>query len=318
MLTVVTFKWNAEYRHRYTALHANVLEAMVRRHCREDLRFITVTDDPEGISGETHPLWTDCSNLKNACGDWLPSCYRRLKLFDPATQAGMGIQRGSRIVSLDLDTVIMDDVTSLWQREERFVGWALPGTHHARVFNGSMWLLRAGECADVWRDFDPDRSPAEAKAAGYLGSDQAWMSFRLQGEAGWGEADGVISFPRALQERFTPPHGSRIVMFHGRTKPWDCVDRAEPAWVAEHWHLDREGRCLILGYDAATLWSEAEAALRSGPFDGVIASPEASAHLGIPVLAVAENDVHAERLARIHGFKDFVFCGRTEDRKNVA
>src|SRR5690554_5669781 len=102
MIHAVTWKWGQDYRHTFCAEHVNVLERMVRRHYDGDLRFVCVTDDPEGIEGETFPLWDDFKDVPNPHGATeYPSCFRRLKLFDPATQDAMGIKPGDRVVSLD-------------------------------------------------------------------------------------------------------------------------------------------------------------------------------------------------------------------------
>ena len=236
MLTVVTWKWSSNYRHSFRAEYVNVLERSVRRAYDGDLRFVCVTDDPLAVEGETFPLWSDFSDIPNPHGATeYPSCFRRLKLFDPETQAAMGIQPGDRIVSLDLDTVVIDDLNYLWDRNEPFVGWAVKNRFHDRVFNGSMWMLRAGEFADVWHDFDPLVSPKVANRAGFLGSDQAWMSMKLAGEqAGWDQSDGVYTRMQTMQVKGLPPD-ARIVMFHGPVKPWDAVQNGTPGWVGKYW-----------------------------------------------------------------------------------
>lgn len=308
MLTVITFKWKSpRYRIQYAAHHVNVVEAMIRRNYDGDLRFVCVTDDPEGVTGETFPLWDDCNHLHNAGGMNLPSCYRRLKLFDPATQRALGIGKGDRFVQIDLDVVICGELNSLWDRKESFVGWAVKGAYHPRVFNGSMWMVRAGAEAHVWNTFDPETSPAAARAARYLGSDQAWMSLCLQGRAGWTDADGVYSYPIALRRLPEPPEDCRVAIFHGFGKPWAP---SMPQWVKDRFRISGSGRCLILGY-GDDVWDEAEQALRGERFDGVIASPEAAEMWPEPVTAVARSDEEAESLATMLGFDEVRFCGRS-------
>lgn len=312
MIHIITFKWRSPtYSVTYTAEHVNILADMVRRHYQGPHRFLCITDDPRGIEVETYPLWGDCSQLKNASGAHLPSCYRRLKLFDPETQAELGIKPGDRLVQIDLDTVICGSLNPLFDRDDPFVGWAVPGSFHPRVFNGSMWMVRAGAEAHVWRDFNPDTSPQEAKAARFLGSDQSWMSYRLQGRAGWTDSDGVYSYPLLLKRYSEPPENARVIMFHGFQKPWK--EGLQP-WVQKYWRHSGRGRCLILGY-APTVWIEAEAALETGPFDGVICSPEAAKQWPEEPTGVAYTDSEAERLASVLGFDEIVFCGRSEARE---
>ncbi|AKR55711.1 hypothetical protein XM25_07850 [Devosia sp. H5989] len=88
------------------------------------------------------------------------------------------------------------------------------------------------------------------------------------------------------------------------------------AWIAARfpercsYEVSARGRCLILGY-APTVWAEAEAALDDGAFEVVIASPEAAEHWPGEVTALAHDDKHAEHLARVCGFDDWTWCGRT-------
>lgn len=88
------------------------------------------------------------------------------------------------------------------------------------------------------------------------------------------------------------------------------------AWIAARfpdrcrYEVSARGRCLILGY-APDVWSDAERALETGEFEAVIASPEAAEHWPGEVTAVACDDLHAERLARVCGFDEWTWCGRT-------
>lgn len=76
-----------------------------------------------------------------------------------------------------------------------------------------------------------------------------------------------------------------------------------------------DGKCLILGY-AQTVWDEAYAAM--GPFEAIIASPEAAAHENAPgwrwgaLSAVGTTDDHCLHLAWSLGFDadQIAFCGR--------
>lgn len=86
-------------------------------------------------------------------------------------------------------------------------------------------------------------------------------------------------------------------------------------WIARRFpsrsKYEISGRCLILGY-AHTVWDEAAQALDGGPFEAVIASPEAAEHWPGDVLYVAHDDFQADRVARSIGFAEIVWCGRSE------
>lgn len=232
-LTVVTFKWfQAGYRAKYTAEHVNALANMVARHYKKPHRFVCVTDDPKDVNCETLPLWDDHANVPNVSGGHLPSCYRRLRLFDPKVACSLG----HRIVSLDLDVVLLRDMSPLWDRPDTFVGWKVPGFIHQGVFNGSMFMFKAGTHGFIWSEFDPVRSPQEYKRAGYFGSDQGWLSYRLRlHRSGWDATDGVYSFPREVRMSGHVPRDARIIIFHGKRKPWDEHPAIHARWIRENW-----------------------------------------------------------------------------------
>src|SRR5690606_17846609 len=115
MISVVTFKWHTPgYRAKFTADHVNTLRRMVQRHYQAPHRFICITDDPAGLDGgiEVVPLWDDYASVPNPTGGGRPSCYRRLKLFDPA----MAEVIGPRFVMLDLDCVICGGLAPIFRR----------------------------------------------------------------------------------------------------------------------------------------------------------------------------------------------------------
>lgn len=307
MLTVLTWLWaQPGGRATYTAEHVNIWAAMVRRHLRMPHRLACVTDMPDGIArhvdiiappgeftGWEIPTWT---------GD-KPQCLRRVALFAPDAASRFGAER---LVSMDLDCVISGGLDPLFSRQEPIVLYKSPSgaAPVARPYNGSMLMLTAGVRPEVYSGLTLQGAIEAGRL--YPGSDQAWISYALgPGEATWCEADGVVWWGRW----FGDP--ARVMFFPGHPKPWQLLEQ-EP-FIAAHYRGARKGRALILGY-GRTLWTEVNRALRSGRFEAVIASPEAARHWPAPVLAIAGDDLEAERLARMHGFADWVFCGRSRER----
>jgi hypothetical protein len=234
VLSVVTWKWKPApgYRSTFGPKMVYVLRRMVKRHYRKPHRFICVTDDPSGLDRhvEVVQLWPDCANIPSPHGGHNPSCYRRLKAFAPEARDWFG----PRFVSIDLDTVIVGDVTPLWDRPEDFIMWG--ETNPRSFYNGSMFQMTAGARKQVWERFDPLTSPREAFQAGRFGSDQGWISHVLgKGEATWGREDGVYSYRVHLKPNGGElPPDARIVMFHGRTDP-DSHEAQQLPWVREHY-----------------------------------------------------------------------------------
>jgi hypothetical protein len=241
-VTFVTWLWHQDgYRERFTAAQVNQLcESVGRGMQGQAHRFVCVTDgSTSGLRCETFPLWPDLSGMVNASGPHLPSCYRRLKLWAGETTRAMGVRDGARVVSLDIDMVPIRDLPPLFDRDEDFLGWKVPGAHHPQVFNGSIVMFRAGAHPHVWEEFDPATSPAKSRAAGYFGSDQGWISYCMVGSGergGWDQTDGVYGY-RGI--RYTPvlPRNARIVSFCGKHKQWHPKVRSEAPWLAEHWPM---------------------------------------------------------------------------------
>ena len=236
-LTFVCWKWapTRGYRSKFGPETVHALRAMLKRHYRAPHRFVCVTDDARGLDGlETLPLWRDCADVQNPFGAHNPSCYRRLKAFS----AEAGAWFGPRFVSMDLDTVIVADVTKLFDRPEDFVIWGESDFPRTTWYNGSLWMLRAGTRTQVWTQFDPARSPHVTKLVNARGSDQGWMSYILgPKEATFTKEDGVYSYRKDVLPRGgVLPNDARIICFHGHVDPW-----SRPAqqldWVRQHWGL---------------------------------------------------------------------------------
>ena len=231
-LTVVTWKWTTPgYRSTFGPETVNTLARMVRRHYRTDVRVVCVTDEPEGIdtSVEIIPAWNDFAHVPSPHGEKQPSCYRRLRAFHP----DVGQVFGERFVSMDLDCVIVGDMTPLWERDEDFVIWGDTGPR--TLYNGSMFLMTAGARPQVWERFNPESSPMTSKSAGFWGSDQGWISYCLgKGEATWAYKDGVISYRNhVMPSDGRLPEHARVVFLHGHNDPWTPTVQQRHRWLRE-------------------------------------------------------------------------------------
>lgn len=229
MLSVVCWKWGRPgYRSTFAAQHVNALARQVDRHYQRPHRFICVSNDPIGIDSQITVIQDDADfdNVPSPHGGGAPTCYRRLRLFRP--DAGRWF--GERFVSLDLDTVIVGDCVPLWDRPEDFVIYDDP-LYPGRQYCGAMLLLTAGARPQVWTDFDPRVSPRQALASGKRGSDQAWISYKLPGEATWGPKDGVYSYRKHIAPKGGAlPAGARLTVWHGAQDPWGEAGQ-RLAWV---------------------------------------------------------------------------------------
>jgi hypothetical protein len=247
MLHVVLWKWSQPgFREPYRPEYVNKLVGQLRPQLvGMKSRIILITDNASGVTGvdAVYPLWSDCEDMQNASGPGrLPSCYRRLKLYDPQTQERtLEIRPGERILSLDVDTAVLQSLVPIVEAssKHRFMGWARAGEKHPKVFNGSFQLFSAGDLADIWKDFaaDPQGAALEARRMGFAGSDQAWLSMKLVARE---RCDGlsyptIASYPLHAPQLRMLSKSVRIVFFHGRVKPWHAQALRQSRWLNRYW-----------------------------------------------------------------------------------
>jgi hypothetical protein len=235
MLSVVCWKWKpyTDFGHqKFTAEHVNTLASMVARHYQKPHEVVCITDDPEGIDPRvrTVPLWDHHRHVPNPMGYGYPRCYSRLYAFSEEFKDIIP----NRFVSVDLDCVIVDDMTPVWDVDDDAKFWM----HALRtpMYNGSMWLHKPGTRPQVWTDFDPDTSPELARSNNCRGSDQGWFSYIIPGEATWGFEDGVYNWDTHVRNRgYRLPADARIVFFCGQMNPWDEEAQLRAGWIRDHY-----------------------------------------------------------------------------------
>lgn len=207
----VCFKWKGGGKRVFTSHHVNTLYKMLADNYRLPFRFVCITDDTTGLLEiiETLPL-PDMPDIEAPQGKLYPSCYRRLWLF---SQEAAELLPG-KVVCMDIDLVITGDVTEFFNRPEDCVMWA-DSDNHTVKYSGGLWMITTGTRTHVWDTFDPVESPKITKDAGMLGSDQAWISYCLDGEAGWDRSHGLYR-----TRNLVPGCEPLIVQTPNIRKPW--------------------------------------------------------------------------------------------------
>lgn len=238
-VTVVLWKWRSTGNwKKYTAGHVNAIVNMVDRHLDMPHDFVLITDDAAGVKDVVRIVSLDDGAAKVPQIPLLPQrvAYRRVKLFAAAAKDTLG----RRLLQLDLDTVIVDDITPLVDRPEPFVIWKSPSVRApGYAYNPSFILLDAGYRGDVYKAYrrDPEGVALAARAVGWTGTDQAVIA-HLAGDSATtvDERDGIVSFRDHLQRgALAPPAGTRIVSFMDRFDPADPVLQDQCPWIARHY-----------------------------------------------------------------------------------
>jgi hypothetical protein len=223
VLTVVTWLWGDKY----GVEDVIKLRNGVRRHLKQEHRFVLITDRDTSIIGlPTFHIPAEDRYLLAEKG-----CFARLRIFDPAFQRTIGADE--RIVCLDLDTVVVGELDQLFDKPVLFAILQGANASNPCPFNCSMMMLTVGFRPDVWQSFDMD---AARKVPHFtFPDDQAWLAVLIPDAAGWqaGE-DGVYAFKKPGWPKNTNnlPKDARIVFFPGWRSPALFMDLD---WVRLHW-----------------------------------------------------------------------------------
>lgn len=240
-LSVVSWKWKpAQGDSVFSAVHVNALRAALDRHLHLEHRLFCVTDDPRGLDGDVRVVQMPMMFAQT------PRCRRRMQQFDREFSA----QFGPRMLAMDLDLVIVDDITPIVSRPEPLVCLRID---YAQVYSGSFLLMNTGVLHGLWERFrgDPEGYPKQAWPRG-IGSDQAmlnhYLAKRLMPVPHWTSRDGFVTFFGEGYERFehlgvgpgkpTLPKGARIVVLG--SADLDALSDPRFTWAREHWDVYAE------------------------------------------------------------------------------
>lgn len=247
-LAIVTFlfsrpgKWQQLGYDEYTPRHVNALWRACAENIRIPHRFVAFTENPDGIECERRECWPSI-HVPHPSGATENGCYQRLRIYDPEVQASLGAEH---ILMLDLDTILMQDCTSLIEECMEYDFTALKGSPWTNGslcswYNGSLQMCRAGARPQFWHDFDPDkfwRQREDYKMPNGRrphGTDQAWLTVCAgEGEHTLWTEDQVYQY-RYIKRAV--PKDARLLFFAGKEKPWmDSVMEQNPK-VAERWRM---------------------------------------------------------------------------------
>jgi hypothetical protein len=246
MLTVVSFFWVDPARQRsyqVTPDDVRIWDRMVARNLTVPHRRICVTHRPDLIDFmETVPL----DIAKHVPG----TCLVKLMAHRPDIADILG----GRILTMDIDCIVVGSLDAIVQRDEPAVWWKNPNFEvggRRGFVQGSMQLFSAGATASLWEDFDPHTTMPVVKRR-FGGAEQAWISERLNAlwpDAGWEwniphwtEADGVYGAGRLFNGKMGAgvqtelPANARIVFTPGDRSPSQPEMRARHPWIERFYH----------------------------------------------------------------------------------
>lgn len=238
MLSVVTWWWGDKY----SVVHVNILRAMVERYLKLRHRFICLSDKTRGFRSDIEVL--PLPKAGHRTHD--PMALKRVWMFSDEA----GDLLGKRFVNIDLDTVIVGDITPILSRSEDFIVWKAPfydAKHHAvngppYCYNASLMMMNAGSRQWVWNRFseNPEREIGYAEHSGwvYHGDSDIVSNMLIPNEVTWDERDGLYAYWTHLDLGSKPlPSDARIISFYGpHVDPSDVKTQQKSPWIRQHWY----------------------------------------------------------------------------------
>lgn len=229
---VCTWRWGSKWNGSY----AERLLKGIRRNLRQPHKTVLITDHPEDNPGFDIicPIDADDDDLLKR-----PGCLVRMRMFDAGWQKRIGAKAGDRIVNIDIDTVVTGELDPLFDRDDQFTIMQGFQSTNPCPFNGSLWMLRAGERHDVFDDFSLDAYAARGVPYHSFPDDQGWLHYKFQNAAAYTPNDGVYAMKKngwGSAGRRGLPQGARIVAFPGRNP----AKYADVPWIVKHWVCEQE------------------------------------------------------------------------------
>lgn len=154
----------------------------------------------------------------------LPGWWQKVRLFAPGIAEPGGVN-----LYVDLDSVVVDDLEPMVEQHAEDLlamprNWARSGHGGCQ---SSVMIWRGGAFPELAADLTVEHRQR-------LWGDQEWITERI------GPARvAAIAHPQVVSYKYHcrglagPPAGARVVTFHGKPDPHECL--GEAAWIAMHW-----------------------------------------------------------------------------------
>jgi hypothetical protein len=193
----------------YGPEYPNRLAAAVGRNLHRPHRFVCLTDDPTGLRCPSEPIFAS-----------YPGWWSKLVLFKPHAAL-----MGERVLYLDLDTVILQDIGFLADYQGDFA--LLRDFYRPAGYGSAIMSIAPGWGQTIWNQFRAD--PVFIMQS--LHGDQEWIETVVTGADLWQDLyPGRIGSYKADALQAGPKDFS-LVCFHGTPKPHEL-----DGWVHDCWH----------------------------------------------------------------------------------
>lgn len=210
----------------YNIEHVKKLHSMVTRNTTGEIDFICFTDHKEAFADLMNEGIKPQIVEPNMSGWW-----QKVRLFNDIYW-----QKNDRIMYLDLDIVIVDNIDHLFHIDHHTAAIANFGVNfrHSKYNSSVVVWDGKGPARKVWNEFHKlgtqhgsldENHPARKELHG----DQCWFWRVMLDDVRVFEPRHVVSYK--YETRRTGLEGSKVIVFHGQPKPWQVRDN----WIKQHY-----------------------------------------------------------------------------------
>ena len=204
---------------KYDGEDVKTLASMLDRHGGHKLTCIHdgTFEIPDNVSQVTMP------RSVSALPDYQPKLW--------AWSKDLHEQIGERFAHIDLDVVILADLSRLIDTDDNIIIW---DEAKDELYNTSLFVLTPGHGNEVWERLSPSEiDRAKSKAIKWTG-DQSFVAYVLGSNIKtFSEFDGVLRF-RPNKHRDNEPKQALAVFFCGPYHP--KTEQSLSNWVLKHWN----------------------------------------------------------------------------------
>lgn len=247
MISIICWKWGNKIQKKkkiiYSSDHVNILFNMVQRNTKnlnEEYEFVCITDNPQGINKDIRIIPLKSELIK------YDGFFVKLEIYK---ENFIDILNNDRFIAIDLDALIVNDISSLINRTEPFIIW---GEHwRSEPYCTALQMMNCGCRSNVWDTFKIEDYIKDDEINGL---DQTHVNKILYpNEYMWTTKDGIYNFrsdimkvtefKRRINNGYekifngdgTIPDNAKIIFFNGHYDPSQVDLQKEYPWIKEYW-----------------------------------------------------------------------------------
>lgn len=215
-LTVLKYGSTEKTRLGYKPEHVYAIQNQIKKHYKKPHKFFCLTDH-ENLK---------CPTIK-LLHNW-PGWWSKLELFR------FNFSPEETIVYIDLDTVILSDITTLVDYPHKFSALAEALPQGITDNLGSGIMIWTGAQIDIYNKFK--EGAAHFMNIHRAHGDQAFIQEMRPGFMKLQDKFcGLYSYKFTLQDKDNPPVDTKIIYFSGKPKPWQAD--VNHSWINKNDYL---------------------------------------------------------------------------------